>query len=329
MQNSTSRRTLSSLAAATISVTASVTLFASAIPASADGGDPPRGPRIVSDEQYAQEGNADPKSVTREGEPTLVTSDGVQQFTKLLEEVSGLESAGDASAEDYGENGTSLRIDLGVGSENSVSVTRVDAKTDIPQSVLSDTDAETAVSTLSSGSQLMTSVNPDTGAMVSTLSAKGQLTVWDSPNAKTRAALDSVVKWAEAADARDIGKIDTQPVMQTRAKPSCDSYVYTPYTNSGKVQVSGALVCNQKGAIKLSVYLEQYRGLWVWKMMVVGTAEFSGASATNANPYWKCSKGAGSQLYRGRMQTRQLTNSNGKWVGSGSVYGPEKRLTCG
>lgn len=329
MQNSTPRRKLSRLAAATISVTAGVALFASATPASADGGDPPRGPQIVSDEQYAQEGNPDPKSVTREGAPTLVTSDSVKQFTKLLEEASGLESTGDASAEDYGENGTSLRIDLGVGTENPVSVTRIDAKTDIPRSVLSDTDAEAAVSTLSTGSQLMTSVSPDTGAMVSTLSAKGQLTVWDSPNAKTRAALDSVVKWAEAVDARNVGKIDAQPVMQTRAKPSCDTYVYTPSTNSGKVQVTGSLVCNQKGAIKLSVYLEQYRGLGIWKMMSVGTADFSGVSTTNATPYWKCSKGAGSQLYRGRMQTRQLTNSNGKWWGTGSVYGPEKRLTCG
>ncbi|MEV8065166.1 hypothetical protein AB0P32_03285 [Streptomyces sp. NPDC085995] len=319
------------LAAATATVTVGIALFASAAPASANSGEGTKSPQIISDQQYAREGNPDPRTVAPTGAPAPVTGESVRGFTDLLAKASGLEAAGNVLSENYGDFGTSLRFDLGVETETPVAVTRVDTKGDVPQSALTLEDAETAVSMLPTGTRLVTSLSPEAGAMVSTLSPAGQLTVWDSPAARTPAALKTVVEWAESVDAKDPGRIDARPqaVMRAAAKPSCTAHVYTPWTHDRKVGVSGALICNQKGSIKLSVYLEQYRGLWIWKMMSVGTANFSGVSTTNATPEWKCSKGAGSQLYRGRMQTRQLVNGNGKWWATGSVYGPQKRLVCG
>ncbi|AXG77573.1 hypothetical protein DVK44_07535 [Streptomyces paludis] len=103
--------------------------------------------------------------------------------------------------------------------------------------------------------------------------------------------------------------------------------MYKPFTVDRMIKTSASLVCNQKGDIRLRGYLLQYRALGIWVAKAAEEYSGPGASATVVTAEWKCSVGD-NQLYRGRVTTRQLKNSNGTWFASGPVEGPEQRLTC-
>ncbi|MFE7947306.1 hypothetical protein [Streptomyces sp. NPDC057426] len=297
-------------------------------------------PEIVSDEQYLADGNVDPKTIDPVIEAAPAAGSGVDTFTSLLSEVSGMSASSAPISENYGEIGQTLVVDLDSELGDQVSVTRVAAKTDIPQSTLSDDGAQKSLSVLPNGSQLMTSLHPETGVMVSTLSRKGQLTVWNALNATTEDDLTRITQWATEVDSRQPEAVEVQTVSASRqselvgiqaasAAPSCYLTINKPYTKSGRVEVSNRLLCNQNGRIKLDSYIEQYRGLGIWVSKASNAAQKENISYIWVTASWKCSVGAGSQLYRTRIIQRSLRNSNGVWYETHGIMGPQVRLTCG
>ncbi|MER8042662.1 hypothetical protein [Streptomyces sp. NPDC094032] len=297
-------------------------------------------PEIVSDEQYLADGNVDPKTIDPITEASPAAGSGVDTFTSLLSEVSGMSAESIPVAENYGELGQTLVVDLVSELGDQVSVTRTTAKTDIPQSTLSDDGAQRSLSVLPNGSQLMTSLHPETGAMVSTLSRKGQLTVWNALNATTGDDLPRIIQWAKEVDSRQPEAVEVQTVpaaaqsalvgtQAAAAAPSCYLTINRPYTQSGRVEVSNRLLCNQNGRIKLDSSIEQYRGLGIWVSKAKNADQKENISYIWVTASWKCAAGTGNQLYRTRIVQRSLRNSNGVWYETHGIMGPQARLTCG
>ncbi|MEU8621181.1 hypothetical protein [Streptomyces sp. NPDC048623] len=298
-------------------------------------------PEIVSDEQYLADGNVDPKTIDPVIEVSQAAGTEVDAFAALLGEVSGLTVSSAPTAENYGELGQALVVDLTSELGAQVSVTRVAAKTDIPQSTLSDDGAQKSLSVLPNGSQLMSSLSPETGAMVSTLSRNGQLTVWNDPHATTEDDLTRITRWATAVDSRQPEAVEVHTAATSSqsesigiqavaaARPSCYLTLQRPYTQYGRVEVSNRLLCDQNGLIKLDTSIEQYRGLWIWARKAVNAGQKENISYIWVTASWKCAAGTGNQLYRSRVIQRSLRNSNGVWYETTAIMGPQQRLTCG
>ncbi len=286
-------------------------------------------PRIVSDSEYVASGAADPRERVPVGEPAAATGQDVNAYVGLLEGISGSQISAPPQVEEFSGNGEALSIAL-EADDTDTFVTRTGVDSDIPRSVLDDGTAGSTLETLPTGTQLLSAADAETGAMVSTLSPQGQLTVWNAPGDFQDDRLATLKRWATEADSKDPGPLGITKAAGTvtvQAAPTCSLSIHKPSTSDRMIKASSSLVCNQKGDIRLKGYLLQYRALGIW--VSKASEEFSGpgASATVVTAEWKCSVGD-NQLYRGRASTRQLKNSNGTWYKSGQVDGPEQRLTC-
>ncbi|MET8724133.1 hypothetical protein [Streptomyces misionensis] len=290
-------------------------------------------------------------------DPAVAVGPSVTSFEATVAAETGL-STGDPISQEYEAVGKSVSLELtDETGETSVSVTRVSAGGDVPETVVADPSQPFTVSKLPDESSLMT-VDGSEGATVSTLSPKGELTVWSSETVSA----SQLKAWATAVNSKTPSPVaveSEQPIEDDTmtapgetaiavekakaamastgndsiaAKPSCqvirDSKPYKH--NTDHISYGGTLSCNTKGLMSFSVGIEQYRGLGIWKSKAYDTKTNYEGTILGRLADWHCAKGTGTQTYRGKVGTASLRSPNGVWAKPKSLrFSGEVRINCG
>jgi hypothetical protein len=292
------------------------------------------GPQIVSSSEYADEGGADPQSMTPIGEVAPAQGADVQQLADLLSKTTGLDLSQAPGVADYEKVGQTLTFSLGDGnSEHPLNITRLTVHGDVPSSVLTAEGDEVSTTTLSNGSQLLTAVGKE-GTRVSTLSKDGRLTLWEAPATdaqnNTYATAD-LVRWATTVDEKGIAASNSSALTAATAKPHCQlTKSKKPYLHGGwtSIQADAAMLCDQRGKGNFEASLRQYQGLGIWRTKDV--RGYTNEQGTNfpVTLHFECSRLTTSGwIYRSDIGNATLRNGNGYW-GDHNVHSDTATIHC-
>lgn len=281
-------------------------------------------PHIVELDDYINDGHVDPRSLNPIGEAAPAQGSAVQEFAGTLANITGLEPVQAPSVERYEQIGQTLTFNFSdEGYERLLNVTTLSTTSDIPSSVLASEGDSTNLSTLATGSHMLTAEGTE-GIRVSTLSKTGQLTQWESPvtesNPLTHTRQD-LIRWAQAADNTAMSVAHT-PSFTVLARPSCQlTQSNAPYKHGGwgHIQADAAMLCNQTGRGNFSASLRQYHGLGIWK-----TKDSRGYTNEQGRNFpvvmrYSCKIVISKWTYRSNIGNASLRNSNGVW-GKSNVF---------